>query len=487
MSELILGKNTAHDYTLESTYYEYLENRIQQELRINQLISECSIMNEANTGIITKTKKIAALHEAGFGDKIKAKFNQFIQFLKNIWGKFMANMTKVLADEQTYLKKYADIIQNKKGNPELKVSYYGDYNKGVQRINQVMVPTFDWNSMNQALSDSDNAYGKFFALNKITGMQGFDYDENTELAAQLKDFFIGGEEGQTDTTMDKMDLKTMYNYCWNFKKIEQITKKDINNMGSSATKIQQTIAQNIKDNSSTNPNTNIQNTTNGTETTKPDSDQKQQGGGDNGRGDNAVEPQLSSFIDYGLLKYLTEGEENQQSQSEDEHKAGSTTLNISKGAGSLQDGRLDDNQKQQLANSQSNDAMNSIKGKDSVEATKLVDTVVNNYITICKAVITAKWTAAEQIAKDYMKIINMHVKSYVGKNVDKDNKAAKAQRYETDESKQNKNRQQNQTNNDQKQQDKPAQGQQQTNKSSLKTKIQDWKTATADKIKNGKK
>ena len=460
MSELILGKNTAHDYTLESTYYEYLENRIQQELRINQLISECSIMNEANTGIITKTKKIAALHEAGFGDKIKAKFNQFIQFLKNIWGKFMANMTKVLADEQTYLKKYADIIQNKKGNPELKVSYYGDYNKGVQRINQVMVPTFDWNSMNQALSDSDNAYGKFFALNKITGMQGFDYDENTELAAQLKDFFIGGEEGQTDTTMDKMDLKTMYNYCWNFKKIEQITKKDINNMESSVNKIQQTIIQQIDNNKTVKPDTQTEKpTTDNTNTkeglklsdknqqitTKPENTsnssaqkaQQQSSGGDSGRGENTVTGKKESAIDFGLLKYLTEDEE--------EHKAGSTTLNISKGAGSLQDGRLDDNQKQQLADSQSNDAMNSIKDKDSTEATKLVDTVVNNYITICRAVITAKWTAAEQIAKDYMKIINMHVKSYVGKDVDKDNKGARAQSYETDESKQNK-QQKNQSN-----------------------------------------
>ena len=440
MSELILGKNTAHDYTLESTYYEYLENRIQQELRINQLISECSIMNEANTGIITKTKKIAALHEAGFGDKIKAKFNQFIQFLKNIWGKFMANMTKVLADEQTYLKKYADIIQNKKGNPELKVSYYGDYNKGVQRINQVMVPQFDWNSMNQALSDSENAYGKFFALNKITGMQGFDYDENTELAAQLKDFFIGGEEGQTDTTMDKMDLKTMYNYCWNFKKIEQITKKDINNMESSVNKIQQTIIQQIDNNKTVKPDTQTQTTNNNTNNNQDGLSLKKDGE-TSGQNQGLSLKKEESAIDFGLLKYLTEAPTDNNSNT-DEHKAGSTTLNISKGAGSLQDGRLDDDQKQQLANSQSNDAMNSIKDKDSVEATKLVDTVVNNYINICKAVITAKWTAAEQIAKDYMKIINMHVKSYVGKDVDKDNKGARAQSYETDESKQNKQKQQ---------------------------------------------
>ena len=112
--DLILNKNTAHDYTMEAAYESCIQNRIDQENRINNLLAECTILNEANTGIITKTRQISVLYEANLKDSIKAKFNKFIQFLKNIWGKFMSNMTKALGDEKTYLEKYSDIINKQK-------------------------------------------------------------------------------------------------------------------------------------------------------------------------------------------------------------------------------------------------------------------------------------------------------------------------------------------------------------------------------------
>ena len=206
--DLILNKNTAHDYTMEAAYESYIQNRIDQENRINNLLAECTILNEANTGIITKTRQISVLYEANLKDSIKAKFNKFIQFLKNIWGKFMSNMTKALGDEKTYLEKYSDIINKQKGKSDIKVSYYGNYNKAVDRINRVIVPPFDWNTMHEALSDEENAYGKFFELNKIIGMNDFAYDENNELADPLKEYLIAAYEGQPDTNMDKIDLKT---------------------------------------------------------------------------------------------------------------------------------------------------------------------------------------------------------------------------------------------------------------------------------------
>ena len=432
--DLILNKNTAHDYTMEAAYESYIQNRIDQENRINNLLAECTILNEANTGIITKTRQISVLYEANLKDSIKAKFNKFIQFLKNIWGKFMSNMTKALADEQTYLKKYADIIQNQKGKSDIKVSYYGNYNKAVDRINRVIVPPFDWNTMHEALSDEENAYGKFFELNKIIGMNDFEYDENNELAAQLKEYFIAGEDGQTDTTMDKIDLKSAYNFCWNFKKIQQVTEKDIKNMESSAMKIDQAVNNKLAENPNTKPET-------------------AQGG---------------SKEESAMIGLREDGESSDDNNGNDGDKpTTSTTLNISKGSGSFQ--RQDTNTQKANTDTQTSAIMDKQGDKSNADYSKEVSNVIDNYMTVCRAVITAKWTGAQQIAKDYMNIIKAHVNSYVGTDMGKgNNNNSKAKKYTTDKGKglsndkTNNNDNSNNNNNKQQQNDNSEQqGQQQ--------------------------
>lgn len=412
--DLILNKNTAHDYTMEAAYESYIQNRIDQENRINNLLAECTILNEANTGIITKTRQISVLYEANLKDSIKAKFNKFIQFLKNIWGKFMSNMTKALGDEKTYLEKYSDIINKQKGKSDIKVSYYGNYNKAVDRINRVIVPPFDWNTMHEALSDEENAYGKFFALNKISGMNDFEYDENNELAAQLKEYFIAGEDGQTDTTMDKIDLKSAYNFCWNFKKIQQVTEKDIKNMESSAMKIDQAVNNKLAENPNAKPET-------------------AQGG---------------SKEESAIIGLREDGESSDNNNSNDGDKpTTSTTLNISKGSGSFQ--RQDTNTQKANADTQTSAIMDKQGDKSNADYSKEVSTVIDNYMTVCRAVITAKWTGAQQIAKDYMNIIKAHVNSYVGTDMGKgNNNNSKAKKYTTDKGKGLSNDKTNNNNND---------------------------------------
>ena len=412
--DLILNKNTAHDYTMEAAYESYIQNRIDQENRINNLLAECTILNEANTGIITKTRQISVLYEANLKDSIKAKFNKFIQFLKNIWGKFMSNMTKALGDEKTYLEKYSDIINKQKGKSDIKVSYYGNYNKAVDRINRVIVPPFDWNTMHEALSDEENAYGKFFALNKISGMNDFEYDENNELAAQLKEYFIAGEDGQTDTTMDKIDLKSAYNFCWNFKKIQQVTEKDIKNMESSAMKIDQAVNNKLAENPNTKPET-------------------AQGG---------------SKEESAMIGLREDGESSDDNNGNDGDKpTTSTTLNISKGSGSFQ--RQDTNTQKANTDTQTSAIMDKQGDKSNADYSKEVSNVIDNYMTVCRAVITAKWTGAQQIAKDYMNIIKAHVNSYVGTDMGKgNNNNSKAKKYTTDKGKGLSNDKTNNNNND---------------------------------------
>lgn len=406
MSELILGKNTAHDYTLESTYYEYLENRIQQELRINQLISECSIMNEANTGIITKTKKIAALHEAGLGDKIKAGFNKFVEFMKNLFGKFMANMTKVLADEKTYLDKYRDIITKRPGSSEIDISYYGNYDKGIDRIVAVHILPFDWNKVKDTLNanDTDVAYAAFFKNTQglVEGLNGFTYDQNTDLKDQFKEYFIGGEDGQQNKKMSDMPLKSMFDFCYDFEAINKNFKKDLNSIQSSINKITNAINQ------AEVPKTDV-NTEKNTETPKQAADTKK---------DTEVTPEQAAAIDYRFSRFFNEAEDAKPTAANGDNKDKAqtdTNLNVdtskvSQASGTVDRQNADDEKKN--ADTQVGNAMQDQQDKDTISK------IVKRYQDIATAIVSAKMTACEQICKDYMKIMNIHVKSQVGKTAE---------------------------------------------------------------------
>ena len=398
MSELILGKNTAHDYTLESIYYEYLENRIQQELRINQLISECSIMNEANTGIITKTKKIAALHEAGLGDKIKAGFNKFVEFMKNLFGKFMANMTKVLADEKTYLDKYRDIITKRPGSSEIDISYYGNYDKGIDRIVAVHILPFDWNKVKDTLNadDTDVAYAAFFKNTQglVEGLNGFSYDQNTDLKDQFKEYFIGGEDGQQNKKMSDMPLKSMFDFCYDFEAINKNFNKDLNAIQSSINKINNAINQ------AEVPKTNV-NTEKNAEVTS----------------------QQAAAIDYRFGRFFNEKDDTTATTGADDKNKAQTNTNlnvdtskVSQASGTVDRQNAEDEKKN--ADTQVGNAMQDQQGKDNNSARDAISKIVNRYQNIATAIVSAKMTACEQICKDYMKIMNIHVKSQVGKTAE---------------------------------------------------------------------
>lgn len=414
--QLIIGKNTAHDYTLESAYYSYLENRIQQELRINQLISECSILNEANTGIITKTKKIAALHEAGMGDKIKAGFKKFIEFCKNIFGKFMANMTKILADEKTYLDKYRDIITKRPGSSEIDVSYYGNYEKGIDRITKTHIAPFDWNKVKDTLKadETDVAYSAFFKnpQGMVEGLDGFTYDQNEDLKAQLKEYFIGGEDGQQEKKMSDMPLKSMFDFCYDFEAINKNFKKDLNAIESSTNKINNAINQ------AEVPNT-VANTVEDTEKTDGSKGQDTKGSSD------ATTGHLSSAIDHnfigGFFNEAGPKPEAKQTDNKDNEPQTNTNLNVdttkvSQATGTVD--RLNAEDEKKNAETQVGNAMKDQQGKDNSAARDAVGKIVNKYQNIANAIVTAKMTACEQICKDYMKIMNIHVKSQVGKSAE---------------------------------------------------------------------
>ena len=377
--DILFNTWDAHDYTIEASYNNYLMNRIEQESRINLLLAESTILNESGVAMITKTNRIRVLYEAKLSENIKSKFMKFVEFIKNIFGKFMANMTKILLNEKKYLEKYRDVILNKPGSKDIDVSWYGDYNKGISRITEKgVIPVFNWSQHANLLKDnvSDREYIKLVCPD-------IDFDENDKLENVLKDYFIAKEAGQQQHTLADINFTDLFNYCYDFNKIKTVTSKDIKNIEDSAKSIQNAIEKDLKD-------------------------------------DPTVKAE--SAFDIGLYNYLHEENEDQSSGSTNGASSTSNTADtnsttrVSNAAKSF-DGGKNDGEGLKVDDHRSDEDIKKASG-DSNEQNKIVEAVITRYTKLSQAVVTAKWTAAEQIAKDYMKIINIHVKSHVGKTVD---------------------------------------------------------------------
>lgn len=403
---LLLPPNTAHNYINESSYNFYLLNKIQQENRLSQYIQENLILTE-NTSITMKTRKLNALYEAKISDTIKSKWQKFINFIKNLYGRFMANMTKIILNEQSYLNKYKDIILKKAGKSDINISYYGNYTEGIKRITTVKLDEFDWNKYQEPLSKE----GYTDIVNLMLSKYKFEFNDGDDLAAQLKEFFVGGEDGQQEMTMDKFNLRQAYDYCYNYKKIKQKTDADIRVMENATIKIQSAIATAMRDAST--------NTTTNTTTSTTDNNPKPT---ENNNSDNTGEtPKEESVMDMGLYRYLTEdgapASGGTEEPKEKPSSGGSAKITVSNDVSKSSGSYNKNNDKE------ANDAV----VKDATGSGKKIgdiDTIINKYITVCRSIITAKWTAAEQIGRDFMKIINAHVKSYAGKKDTGSNKSA---------------------------------------------------------------
>ena len=96
--------NVTYNSYLEyaSEYYGLLHDKIYQENRLSNMINSKLILTE-NSTFEQKTKKLTALYEAKLGDKIKVNWQKFVDFISNIFAKFMESMSNILYKEKDYI------------------------------------------------------------------------------------------------------------------------------------------------------------------------------------------------------------------------------------------------------------------------------------------------------------------------------------------------------------------------------------------------
>ena len=391
---------TEHNSPLayKSLYNEYLFDKIAQEQTLQRMISRELIMTESTT-LKTKERKLSMLYESKMGDTIKSKWNKFIDFINNLFAKFGESISNIALSYKNYLVKYRDIILNKAFKIKLTQALPGDYKKGVDRCNKVVIPVFQYSDQNMKtlLSEDDEQIIKM-----IIKDSELEYDQAKNLNDILKDYFLGIDKGIVDN-LDNLNRSDMYNFCLNADKIQSTQKKDMNALKSTTSVIERAITNEVNkvnkeayvmENESNQPKPNSTATASGQSTDHNNNNQNKEAGKDNVAKAGSVNTSpINSSLD----------DNYKGTTKEDDYK---------------QDG-------QQAAND----------GQDAGDIAKAFDA----WRKVCQAVISAKMTAQQAILKDYMGIIRAHVRSYVGKqdNPEDNQSAGKPTNYAKNNNQQN--------------------------------------------------
>ena len=381
MENICLTEHT-NPLMYESIYKDYIFNKMVQEQSLQKMISAELIMIESTT-LKTKERKLTALYEAKISDKIKSTWNKFIDFINSLFAKFGESITNIVSSYKDYLVKYKDIILSKRFKIKLTKALPGDYNTGVNRCNDVKIPVFQYNDQNMKvlLSDDDEQIVRL-----IIKDSSFEYDQARNLNDILKDYFLGIDKGIIDD-LDKLKREDMYNFCLNADKIQTTQKQDMSALKSTTSVIERAITNEV----------------------------------------NKVNTEA----------YVIEGDQNTGSNNNNNNNnnvAKPGSVNTSPINSSLDDdykNKHDENDYKQDGEQAAKD------GNNADNVTKAFD----NWRKVCQSVITAKMTAQQAIAKDYMGIIRAHVRSYVGRadNQEDNEQAGKPTNYAKNNKQQNNN------------------------------------------------
>ena len=435
MEELCLT-NHISPLAYQSMYNDYLFNKIHNEQVLNAEINKQLIMTESTT-LAQKERKLSALYEAKIGDSCKSAWNKFTEFIKSLFGKFMESITKLLFSYKKYLEKYRDIILNKKFKINLSAPLPGDYIQGTKRCFDTQIPDIQYNDtyMKPLKEGSDYEVLKLIIKNHT-------FDEGKELTDNLKEYFLGIDVGTIDS-LDKLNRADMYNFCYNAEKIETQGNKDIQTLEKTSKVIETAINEELKKASAAQE---AMFAATGSYFTEAN---------DKGGAASATATANSGDNKEGDDKVAQAGHVNT-------NPIASSTSNVTTNNDTLK-------QQGQAAGQQA------VQNKDTEQA---ITDAFNKWRTVCQAVISAKMTAQEAIAKDYMGIIRSHVRSYVGKTDDAaNNQTQKSTNY---------NQQQDQNNNTEEKNNQQQQGQENQKKQGLRSKIKAGAQKVANKAKNKK-
>lgn len=387
------------DLEYYSAYQSYLESTIDNEFKLQNLLVKDYALTESNI-----------ILEARIQDTVKTKWETFTNFILRIIDRFTATIEKLLINNNGFLNKYKSNIVDTDPSDTIEYEYVGDYFEAVDRILNTPLPVFNYERDAQWLRQD----GYEGAVKDFMAGKNFKYSSDQDLAAQFKNWFLATERGTSKGKLSNLNFKKMFDYCFNYGKIQNSVKHDQNSIEQTRNVILNAVnkelrerGENVTQNQTTQPQTNT--TTNG-------------GSENNNAGANNNTQNTSSTKESAIWVNLSEAEGDNADNGNSNNGVKITTN----------------------TNDVKDDNGNTVKqntvapGKSSTTEQD-INLIVGKWITLCRCFTTAKLTAIQQVAKDFMNLIRAHLRSQNIKDTENPEEAAKGNKTEADQQNNNKN------------------------------------------------
>lgn len=425
------------DYNEMLNYGFFLAEQQYEDERLRDYIEGCvSLANGRNV-----VREMTYINEA-IGETIKGFFTKILNVIKSIWAKFVESLDRLIHNTQEYLTKYKDIILKKKA-PDVTYTMY-NYPEGLKTLVNAAVPQFNYQLMQNYL---DGEHQEKFLKQYSPFKDCLVPNSDATYPEQYKATFRNGK-GKADEKIEiaasDINMKDVYDYCYNYKSIKDKLQKDINTIDKAAVDANNIIAKRQKDKT-------------GQKLVSPEELEKDENKVD-GKTEEVKTGNESTTIYNRTTRFINELQVNSNDNGDGNTTNTQKVQDTSAASSTFKANNTNIQQAPDNNKEQSDNALNNVTGE--------VDTIVkqiNVYFDSAKELLGAKQTVCEEIFKEYMAIIKYHVRYYVG-HQDK-NKSAETDRSEQRGS--NYNQQQNQEQNDNNQQKNQEKNPQEKHKQSF--------------------
>lgn len=375
------------------SYKLFLTEQALEEAKLERYINECILISEGSNTFAN----IDIIHES-FTSKIKSIITKLVQAIANMWNKFLENMNTLLKTDKAYLEKYKDIIL-KKTPKKAQYNMYM-YTEGLPVLLKTEIPVININNMDKEL-ESDEAFLKQHFNHLISGAK-----EPYKIGEIARARFRGRNGQEIIVNSYNLKMTDMYNYCYTYKKLEELIRKDITNIQ----KVSNDIINKI-------------------DTMAKNGEIKKESFDLLGRREY-LSSVYESYVEEATPGSVVDGsKDNSPKQKQTTDSKDIKTQDNSNN--NSQQGNPAQNRAYQAYNS--TEKGNSEQEINTEKTAKELSDKVSRYLRICGEILGAKQSIAEEIYKAYMSIIKTHVRDYVSKKDDK--KDNKVQEKPTDYSK----------------------------------------------------
>lgn len=411
-----------------------------EDLSYSTYMLECVVESEKLRGFANlligvhegaSVEKLTFIQE-GVTDKLQNIWDKFKGFLNKVWEKFKNYMFRLVDNNVEYLERYKDVILNRKPNDF--TFNMPNYKEGLKRMQTITIKPFATEKAKvTADEDTTHAYKKSL-------LPGYNADDDWN--KHCATYFEGGEDSIQYNLQD-MNMTELYNYCHDWK----------SSILPSITKDQNTLQNNVNA---------IEKEINALKTTQPAQQQQQTAGsqqqaatggnagnnasgnaggagnagastGGNAGGGSTTQNASASMLGPELRAYgemvvdnfaskvfneaITAAGNGGSSSSSDSATQTRPSGTVTKGNSSATGSNSGKVKSISSMTGTSDDQKKLGDGHTSAEVDEL-SKKLTGYNLACSGILTGKFTAAQNMYKDYMTLIKRHVGEQVGNKGD---------------------------------------------------------------------